>query len=160
MAMILYLARRYDRAEAVLTQTLQRSPRHFLPHLRLGLVCVQQNKHGHAISEFKLAIGLAGHSTETLAALGMAYAAQGDTHRAQRIVTQLERLRGKRYVLPYNIAKIYAAARDKKRAFEWLETAYEGANPDLIELNSEPIFDPLRRTPKFTGLMRRIGWEV
>jgi TolB-like protein/Flp pilus assembly protein TadD len=160
MAMILYLARRYDRAEAVLTRTLQRSPRHFLPHLRLGLVRVQQNKHEHAISEFKLAIGLAGHSTETLAALGMAYAAQGDTRRAQRIVTQLERLRGKRYVLPYNIAKIYAAARDKKRAFEWLETAYEGANPDLIELNSEPIFDPIRRTPRFTGLMRRIGWEV
>jgi hypothetical protein len=90
----------------------------------------------------------------------MAYAAQGNTHRAYSIVAQLERLRGKRYVLPYNIAKIYAAACDKKKAFEWLETAYEGGNPDLIELNSEPIFDGIRHAPRFAQLMRRIGWEV
>jgi len=160
MAMILYLARRYDRAETVLTGALQTSPKHFLPHLRLGLVRVQQGKYDDAVSELKLSIKLAGHSTETLAALGMAYAAQGDTDRAYRIVAQLERLKGKRYVLPYNIAKIYAAARDKKKAFEWLETAYEGGNPDLIELNSEPIFDGLRNTRRFAHLMQRIGWNV
>jgi Flp pilus assembly protein TadD len=123
-------------------------------------VRVQQGSYDDAVSELKLSIKLAAHSTETLAALGMAYAAQGDTDRAYRIVAQLERLRGTRYVLPYNIAKIYAAARDKKKAFEWLETAYEGGNPDLIELNSEPIFDELRDTPRFGHLMRRIGWNV
>jgi TolB-like protein/Flp pilus assembly protein TadD len=160
MAMILYLARRYAQAEIVLTGALQTSSEHFLPHLRLGLVRVQQSRYDDAVSELKIAIKLAGHSTETLAALGMAYAAQGNTHRAQRIIAQLERLKGKRYVLPYNIAKIYAAARDKKKAFEWLETAYEGGNPDLIELNSEPIFDGLRDDPRFAHLMRRIGWNV
>jgi len=160
LAMILYLARRYDQAETVLTDTLQRSPKHFLPHLRLGLVRVQQRRYDDAVSEIKLAIRLAGHSTETLAALGMAYAAQGNADRAHRIVAQLERLRGKRYVLPYNIAKIYAAECDKKKAFEWLETAYEGGNPDLIELNSEPIFDGIRRSPRFAHLMHRIGWEA
>jgi Flp pilus assembly protein TadD len=160
LAMILYLARRYDQAETVLTDTLQRSPKHFLPHLRLGLVRVQQRRYDDAVSEIKLAIRLAGHSTETWAALGMAYAAQGNADRAHRIVAQLERLRGKRYVLPYNIAKIYAAECDKKKAFEWLETAYEGGNPDLIELNSEPIFDGIRRSPRFAHLMHRIGWEA
>jgi TolB-like protein/tetratricopeptide (TPR) repeat protein len=160
MAMILYLARRYDQAETILTGALQTSPKHFLPHLRLGLVRVQQKRYDDAVSEIKLSIGLAGHSTETLAALGMAYAAQGDTRRAYSIVAQLERLRGKRYVLPYNIAKIYAAACDKNNAFEWLETAYEGGNPDLIELNSEPIFDGIRHTPRFAHLMHRIGWEA
>jgi TolB-like protein/Flp pilus assembly protein TadD len=160
MAMILYLARRYGQAETVLTGALQTSSKHFLLHLRLGLVRVQQGRYDDAVSELKLSIKLSGQSTETLAALGMAYAAQGDSDRAHRIVAQLERLRGKRYVLPYNIAKIYAAARDKKKAFEWLETAYEGGNPDLIELNSEPIFDGLRDTPRFAHLMRRIGWNV
>jgi len=160
MAMILYLARRYDQAETILAGALQTSPKHFLPHLRLGLVRVQQRRYDDAVSEIKLAIRLAGHSTETLAALGMAYAAQGDTNRAYGIVAELERLRAKRYVLPYNIAKIYAAACDKKKAFEWLETAYEGGNPDLIELNSEPIFDGIRHAPRFAHLMRRIGWEV
>jgi len=69
-------------------------------------------------------------------------------------------MKGKRYVLPYNIARIYAAAGDRKRAFEWLETAYEGGNPDLVELNSEPVFDSIRDDRRFTDLMRRIGWNV
>jgi hypothetical protein len=64
-----------------------------------------------------------------------------------------------RYVLPYNIAKIHGAARDRGKALEWLETAYEGGNPDLIELNSEPLFDFLRGDPQFGRLMRRIGWQ-
>jgi len=61
-------------------------------------------------------------------------------------------------VLPYNVAKIHAAGGDRDKAFEWLERAYEGGNPDLIELNSEPIFDGLRGEPRFSDLMRRIGW--
>jgi hypothetical protein len=63
-------------------------------------------------------------------------------------------------VLPYNIAKIYAAANERVRAFDWLETAYEGGNPDLIELNSEPIFDCLRTDRHLAHLMRRIGWNA
>ena len=41
-----------------------------------------------------------------------------------------------------------------------LETAYEGGNPDLIELNSEPVFDWLRADSKFKNLMHRIGWDA
>ena len=63
-------------------------------------------------------------------------------------------------VLPYNLAKIYAAGGNGEKAFEWLERSYQGGNPDLIELNSEPIFDGLRDDPRFTGLMRRVGWKV
>jgi len=62
--------------------------------------------------------------------------------------------------LPYNIAKIYAAACDKERTLEWLERAYQEGNPDLIELNSEPVFDGLRGEPMFSQLMRRIGFRV
>jgi TolB-like protein/Tfp pilus assembly protein PilF len=159
-AMILYLARRYDEAADLLVQACEANPDHFLPRLRLGLVRVQQRKYSHAIAVLKTAIKLADHSTETVAALGMAYAASGNAPLAGQIVRRLQRLRGKRYVLPYNIAKIYAAARDRRRTLDWLETAYEGGNPDLIELNSEPVFDWLRHDSRFTHLMRRIGWNL
>jgi TolB-like protein/Flp pilus assembly protein TadD len=159
-AMILYLAHRYEEAAALLVRAREVNPDHFLPHLRLGLVCVQQRKYDIAIAAFKTAIKLADGSTETVAALGLAYAASGNRRLAHQIVRRLERLRGKRYVLPYNIAKIYAAAHDRRKTFEWLETAYEGGNPDLIELNSEPVFDWLRDDSKFKHLMRRIGWNA
>jgi TolB-like protein/Flp pilus assembly protein TadD len=159
-AMILYLAHRYEEAAAILVRACEANPDHFLPHLRLGLVRVQQRRYDDAIAELKIAIKLADHSTESIAALGVAYAAGGNMRLARQVMRRLERLRGKRYVLPYNIARIYAAARDRKKTFEWLETAYEGGNPDLIELNSEPVFDWIREDSRFKHLMRRIGWDA
>jgi hypothetical protein len=38
--------------------------------------------------------------------------------------------------------------------------AYGEGNPDLIELNSEPVFDGLRNDRSFSGLLRRVGWNV
>jgi TolB-like protein/Tfp pilus assembly protein PilF len=159
LAMILYLARRYDQAAVVLERTREINPDHFLPHLRMGLIRIQQRMYDEAILELKTAVSLAAQSTETLAALAMAYAAAGKKKPAKQILAKLQQLAGKRYVLPYNVAKIYAAGADKDKAFEWLERAYEGGNPDLIELNSEPIFDGLRGEPRFSDLMRRIGWD-
>jgi len=160
LAMILYLARRYDQAAVVLERTREINPDHFLPHLRMGLIRIQQRKYDEAILELQTAVSLADQSTETLAALAMAYAAAGKKKPARQILAKLQQLAGKRYVLPYNVAKIHAAGADRDKAFEWLERAYEGGNPDLIELNSEPIFDGLRGEPKFSDLMRRIGWET
>lgn len=160
LAMILYLARRYDQAVQVLERTHEINPNHFLPHLRTGLVHIQQNRYDDAIRELRTAVTLADQSTETLAALAMAYAAAGMTNEAEEITSGLEKLQGKRYVLPYNIAKIYAAASNKDKAFEWLEKAYQEGNPDLIELNSEPVFDRLRTDARLSDLMRRIGFQM
>jgi TolB-like protein/Tfp pilus assembly protein PilF len=160
LAMILYLARQYDEAVKVLQRAHEIDPDHFLPHLRMGLVRLQQKSYPEAIRELQTAAQLANHSTETLAALGTGYAMAGMSGEAHRIVEQLQASQAEHYVLPYNIAKIYAAACDKERTFEWLERAYQEGNPDLIELNSEPVFDGLRGEPKFSELMRRIGFRV
>ena len=160
MAMILYLARRYEDSAALLVSACEMNPDHFLPRMRLGLVRIQQRRYDEAVANLTTAITLSEGSTETLAALGMAYAASGNARLAQRLLQRLERFKGKRYVLPYNVAKIYAAAGDRRRTFEWLETAYEGGNPDLIELNSEPVFDWIRGEARFKHLMQRIGWET
>jgi len=160
LGMILYLARQYDEAVKVLRRAHEIDPDHFLPHLRLGLVRLQQTRYAEAIRELKTAARLANHSTETLAALGTAYAMAGMRGAAHKIVDRLQASQAEHYVLPYNIVKIYAACCDKERALEWLERAYQEGNPDLIELNSEPLLDSLRGEPKFSELMRRIGFSV
>ena len=160
VAMILYLARNYDRALEVAERTREIHPEHFLPHLRMGLILLQKGAHARAIAELKTAVALSGKSTETVAALGAAFAAAGKSKQAKQLLSQLERSQQRHYVLPYNIAKIHAAAGNKSKAFDWLERAYEEANPDLIELNSEPIFDSIRGDSKFSALMRRVGWVV
>jgi TolB-like protein/Tfp pilus assembly protein PilF len=159
LGMILYLARRYEQATEVLQRAQEVSPDHFLPHMRLGLVRIQQGKCEEAIQSLRKSVDLAGRSTETLAALAVAHAAAGDMKEARVILDDLEKPLSKRYVLPYNIAKIYSASANPDKAFEWLEIAYKEGNPDLIELNSEPLFDGLRSDPRFSDLMQRVGWE-
>ena len=43
---------------------------------------------------------------------------------------------------------------------EWLAVAYKEGNPDLIELSTEPVFDPIRGDPRFSDLMRHVSWDV
>lgn len=160
LGMILYLARKYDQAATVLQHMQEISPEHFLPHMRMGLVRIQQARYKDAIQELKTAVHLAEQSTETLAALAMAHGAAGEKKEAHAIASELEASQGKRYVLPYNFAKIYAAGKNAEKGFEWLERAYDDGSPDLIELNSEPIFDPMRSDPRFSDLMRRVGWKM
>lgn len=47
-----------------------------------------------------------------------------------RLTGELEALPAQRSVLPYHIAKIYAAGGNKEKCFAWLEKAYEEGNPD------------------------------
>ena len=55
--------------------------------------------------------------------------ADDDSNQADRRTRSITRQRS---VLPYHIAKIYAAGGNKEKCFAWLEKAYEEGNPDLI----------------------------
>ena len=62
----------------------------------------------------------------------MAHTAREQMMTAMRLTGELEALPAQRSVLPYHIAKIYAAGGNKEKCFAWLEKAYEEGNPDLI----------------------------
>ena len=49
---------------------------------------------------------------------------------------------------------------DVEKAFMWLETLYKEGNPDLIKLNSEPVFGGIRAEPGLGELMQRVGWKT
>lgn len=48
---------------------------------------------------------------------------------------------------------------DNDQAFAWLDKGYEEQSAIMQWLKVEPTFDPLRRDPRFTELMRRIGLQ-
>jgi hypothetical protein len=53
---------------------------------------------------------------------------------------------------------IYAAFDEMDRAFEWLEKAYLDRSAELPWLNIFPVPGNLRSDPRFTELLRRIGF--
>lgn len=156
LAMILYLGRRYDRAVEVLEQAMDLDDAHFLPHLRLGLVRIQQGRPDAALEEMRRALALASGSTETRAALAVAHAAAGQLEATRELVAGLLRERPTQFVLPYNLAKVHAAAGDTAQALASLNTALDERNPDLIELGTEPLFDRIRSTPEFEAILRQL----
>lgn len=83
------------------------------------------------------------------------YASAGDNAAARRIEGELIGSE-KRYVSPYNIARIYGSLAEPDRSLEWLLKAYEEHNPDLIEVTREPTLQELHGNSKFRE-PRRIG---
>src|SRR5438876_468698 len=62
---------------------------------------------------------------------------------------------------PYAHAVLYARTGDMQNAFVWLEKAYQARSQELIfGLRTDPAFDHFRSDPKYTGLLRRIGFPL
>ncbi|MGB0118873.1 MAG: hypothetical protein WCF61_20140 [Terriglobales bacterium] len=61
------------------------------------------------------------------------------------------------YVSPYAIAAYYADLGDKDHAFEWLNTAYQEHDENLISLRTDFALDSLHPDPRYAELVRKIG---
>jgi hypothetical protein len=123
----------------------------------MGLVYQQKRLPKQAIAAMRQAVTLSGSGTEALAGLTQSYACAGDHAAARRIEGELIGSE-KRYVSPYNIARIYGSLAEPERALKWLVKAYEEHNPDLMEVTREPTLQSLHGNSKFRELTRRIGW--
>ena len=150
-------ARMHDEAIEELQKGLELDPNHSSLRNELAETYIQKGMYDEAIDEMQKAVAFSGRSTERLAGLGHCYAAAGKKASALEILDELNRLSKDRYVSPYCVAMVYASLDQNDKAFAYLEEAYEERNPNLIELNTEPAFDRLRRDRRYGELVRRIG---
>jgi len=56
----------------------------------------------------------------------------------------------------YGYATIYAQWGDTPKALEWLETALRLRVPDLVNLKTDPLLEPLRAQPRFQAIERAL----
>jgi hypothetical protein len=92
--------------------------------------------------------------------MGEVYLAQdlsGKRVEAQKLLTELQELSGKRFVSEALIAMVYIALGDKEQAFAWLDKAEKARDALLARLKVDPRFDGLRSDPRFADLERRVG---
>ncbi|HWX31527.1 MAG TPA: winged helix-turn-helix domain-containing protein [Steroidobacteraceae bacterium] len=57
----------------------------------------------------------------------------------------------------FGIAYFYTLLNDEAHAMPYLERAYDGRNPAVLFLQVSPLWDPIRSSPRFRDLVRRIG---
>ena len=61
------------------------------------------------------------------------------------------------YRSAYGIAELYAELGDKDQALQWLNTAYQERDVNLLNLKTDFALDPIRSDPQFAELVRRVG---
>ncbi|HVZ17145.1 MAG TPA: tetratricopeptide repeat protein, partial [Terriglobales bacterium] len=152
-ARVLYLMRRYDEAIDQYKKTLDLDPQFIYAHLGLGTVYIQQKRYPEAVQELQLAGQLSGNNLSSLSELARAYPPIGKSQEARNILSGFLRQAASGSFPPKPIAKVYLALGDKSKAITWLGAAIQAQDISL-ELESDPIWDPLRSDPRFESLMR------
>jgi tetratricopeptide (TPR) repeat protein len=153
----LLLERRHDEAIEVLRKVVALDENFGMAHYFLGQVYVEKQMFTEAIAELKLAATLAGYSSESVAALGVAYAGAGKKEETERRLKELEERSRTGYVSPLLFTHLLLALGDKDHALRYLEQAREIRASDLIWLNVRPAFDALRHEPAFVGICSEVG---
>jgi tetratricopeptide (TPR) repeat protein len=154
---IIYLyAGRYDDAEAQARKTLEIDPRSFVAHYYLGAALQLTSRLKEAIPEFQQAVEL-NNDPYSIAMLAQAYARNGQTDEARKLLAHLNEMAKSAEVPEYALALVYTSLGEKERAIEALEYGFaEGNKSYLFLLPGDPFLDDLRGDPRFEALVQKI----
>ena len=158
VAQVLLIARRYDEAIEQCRKALEMDPNLGFAHWLLGCAYLWKGMPEPAIQALQKSIPLSGDSPDEPASLGLAYALSGKSGEARKILGELEQRSKHKYLSPVIIAALHAALGEEDQAFTLLDKAYDERDTLLLLLKVEPMFDPLRSDPRFTVLLRRVGF--
>jgi serine/threonine-protein kinase len=151
-----FFARQYDRAIAQFRKALEMEQDFIWARFFIAWAEEQQGLIDEAIAEYQRAAEVE-NAMVIKAALGHAYAVGGKRDEAQAVLDELQQLSASKHVSPYDSAIIHTALDEKDKAFACLERAYENRSEALVWLKVDPRLDPLRATPQFIDLLRRVG---
>jgi non-specific serine/threonine protein kinase len=155
-ATIHFYAKHYDQAIEECNKTVEMDAGFPLTYNILGRAYAAKGMYREALSEYERAWALTPNPF-ALAWEGYVYGRMGDRGHALELVNQLRVLSKQRYVSPLAFADIFSGLGDKDQAFFWLEKGYEERVSQLVLIEIEPMFDPLRSDPRFADLVRRVG---
>ncbi len=154
-----FWSRQYDRAIEQYQKAIELDPNYAMVHIFLGEVYGSKGDFSKAFAEFDKAGQLGFARTPVMEAeLGYVYGVSGDRSHAEKILSEMERQSAQQYISPFYIAVVHVGLGDKEETLRWLEKAYEEHSVSLSELKVDPRFDSLRSEPRFTALLRRVGF--
>jgi serine/threonine-protein kinase len=153
----LFLERRYDGAIKEFLKIITLDHNFGMSHFFLGQAYSEQGMFNEAIRESEASADLNGHSPESVAILGWAYARAGRPEKATKILEDLRQMAHSVYVSPVLYAQLVLVLGEKKEALDYLDQARCVRAADLVWLKVLPAFDDLRGEPRFSQLCKQIG---
>lgn len=141
---------RYDEARRSLQQALHNSPLDEHARYYFGLVELLQGHTQQALDNFD-------DSAHVLRLTGQAigYYTLGDQAASERALQLLISRYG--FLVPYQMAEVYAWRGEPDKAFEWLQRSTELRDASFMYLAFDPLLDNIRADPRFAALMKQVG---
>jgi len=149
--------RQYDRAIEELRKVIEMDKEFSSAHALIGGIYVEKGMYEEAVAEHKKAWEL-GNNLRDLAYLVRTYAKAGKNNEAQKGMDELQERAKREHIAPSRMAVAYIGLGEKDQALTWLEKAYEDRDENMTALNVDPVYDSLRTEPRFTALIRRMGF--
>jgi TolB-like protein/Flp pilus assembly protein TadD len=151
-----YRARQFDTAIEAFNEAIAFDPSHGPNYARLADVYIALGRYDEALAWLEKGQKIAGGTRRQTDGYALALALAGRRAEAEAALRELiDRARSSDQVF-YSIAQIETALGDHDAAFAWLNRAFDARSATLFLVNSELKFDPLRKDPRFTDLLRRM----
>jgi TolB-like protein/DNA-binding winged helix-turn-helix (wHTH) protein/tetratricopeptide (TPR) repeat protein len=152
----LYHARRYDQALRQIRQTVEMFPGAGARlYWEIAEVYEQKGMLAEAFAARQQALSL--NNDPNLTALDEAYKRGGYRGYLLKRIQALEQGPHEASTFPY-LAHLYATLYDEPHAMGYLERAYKEHNLAVLFIRTAPELDPIRSSPRFRDLVRRIGF--
>src|SRR5207249_4996573 len=159
LAHIAFAPSNFQLGDRELRRAIELSPSLALAHGYLAFSLARQGRPDESLEEILKARELDPLSPIIARGVAFPYYLKRDYPRALELLRQANEL-GPAFTTTWEIgvyiAKIYATLNEKEMALSWLERGLAtGAIGSFYK--DEPVWDPIRRDPRFTDLVRRMG---
>ena len=139
-------------------RALEVDPKFLLIGLLPGEVHLAHARFQEAVQVFERTVHDSDGHPFALGFLAHAYARAGLQAEAEKVLFRLQEMAGKGYVPAYSMGLAHIGLEQTDRAFEWLNKAIDGREPQMLYLKINPIYNPLRSDPRFQELLRRMNF--
>ena len=110
-----------------------------------------------AIQALESGVRLLGRTPYGLGWLGFGYARAGQIDEAKKLLTELQDLAQKEYVIPSSFSLIYLGLGEIDQAIDWQEKAVDEFDLAIFHYLGTAAFDSLRSHPRYETLLRKMN---
>lgn len=154
LAQIHYLARNFDESIAANERALALAPGDPWLHYSLALDYFFIGDQTSAIKFAGNAVEHSGRAPLYVAGQAYVFAVTSQADKARELLRELEASERN----AFSLGLVYTGLGEHENAIDNLELAYEQRNSQLVYLPHGAAFDPLRNNPRFSALLKKLGW--